>query len=226
MKKILMLSLFIFIHISLYAQENDEIANLYTQKLADKYLGIQGNGLIRELLNFGNSTANLTNPYLLIFSSNSKESNWGGNIGLGYNLRNFEDEDGFVSRNTKISDFHFRIGFEKKIMFGEKFIMSHGFDILLSSEKNETVSKSIQQSNNSTIKTIVKSTGWGFGPRSTFGYIIAPNFIISTEATYYFRKTSQDSSFTNNGVEGDKTNLTLKQLTLDLPLVLYLTFKF
>ena len=60
-----------------YAQDATTNVEAGTQKHFNHYVGVQVNGLIRQVLNFSNTTPTAPlNPYLLIYSLNHK-SGWG-----------------------------------------------------------------------------------------------------------------------------------------------------
>lgn len=187
------------------------------------YVGVQVNQLIKQIFSFGNSAA-VNNPYLLTYSLNSVRTGWGANFGLGYTFNEFNDGDAFTQRKTKINEFVFRAGFERKSTFGKRWILSAGFDALVDLTNNST---KISQDNDpqSTATTKTKNNGWGLGPRVTLNYDITGKLLIGTEATYYFKSmknTIEDSGF---GTKQETTEK-LKSFQFNLPTAIFLILKF
>ncbi len=193
-----------------------------TYRKTNHYIGVQANQLIKQLFNLSNSTAVVNNPYLLVYSFNSVHTGWGMNVGLGYTYNEFKDGDAFSSRETKINNYFFRVGFEKKTNLGKKWIFSGGFDITNDNQKNNTKNTS----GGSTFETDTKSKGWGFGPRVTLNYKITDRILLGTECTYYFRAGENSlKSFSNFG-PSEETSDKSKQFLLTVPAVLILIVKF
>src|SRR5688572_22237944 len=108
---------------------------------SNHYVGVQVNQLIRQILNFSGGSSSINNPYLLTYAVNSPQTGWGANFGLGYTFNEFNDGDAFIQRKTKINDFFFRVGFEKKSKFGRHWILSAGMDVLADLQNNSTTTK-------------------------------------------------------------------------------------
>jgi hypothetical protein len=216
-------------------------------RTSSHYLGVQANQLIKQLLNFSNSSTVIDNPYLITYSVNSKKTGVGFSSGLGYSINEFSDGDQTNKRNTKINNFSFRIGFEKKSNLGKKWFASWGVDLVQESSKNET-SSSQSQLNNPDIKfnsnSTNKSSLWGLGPRFTLNFRITEKIILGTEATYYYKSgtNSTQANTTSTQQEFDPQIGQLKLVTRTtntpetstdfttfkfvIPTVLYLIVKF
>src|SRR5437868_2049011 len=79
-------------------------------KKTDMYIGVQVNGLIRQIFNFNNSTTNTnTNPYLVTYSVNSRRTGWGFRFGAGYNYSAFTTDDGITKTDNNINDVQVRL---------------------------------------------------------------------------------------------------------------------
>ncbi|MEX2233776.1 MAG: hypothetical protein WD824_16545 [Cyclobacteriaceae bacterium] len=168
----------------LLAAAQDEVT---AQKRSNHYVGIQANQLVRQLFNFGGSTSSINNPYLITYAVNSVRSGWGFNCGLGYTHMEVREEDPFNPRETAINDFFIRLGVERKVLIGEKWITSYGVDILRESQKNITESNS-QPGN---FKTETRNRGTGIGLRFTLNYNISEKILLGTEATYYYKSMKE-----------------------------------
>lgn len=193
-----------------------------TYKKTNHYFGVQANQLLKQLFNLNNSNAVVDNPYLLVYSFNSVQTGWGMNFGLGYTFNEFKEGDDILRKETKINNYFFRVGFEKKTNLGKKWIFSGGIDITNDNQKNNTKTTS----SGSTAETDTKSKGWGIGPRVTLNYKITDRIILGTECTYYFRagKNTLKSSSSFGPIE--ETTDKEKQFLLTVPAVLILIVKF
>lgn len=223
--------------------QSDSLTN---RRRSSHYLGVQANQLIRQLVNFGNSNNTVNNPYLLVWSVNSKQTGWGMNTGLGLNVNQFTDGDNTNKRTTDITDLNFRIGFEKKSMLAKRWMTSWGFDLIHQNLSNNTNSTNSPDPNNPNVKSIVdtksSTTAWGFGPRFTLNFIINSKIILGTEATYYYRSgtTSLNVNSTNTFITFDNfgrqilnttTNKSdnssdFKSFQFNLPVAVFVLIKF
>jgi hypothetical protein len=193
-------------------------------KISRQYVGVQVNQLIRQILNFSGSAAAVNNPYLLTYAVNSRSTGWGANFGLGYTYNEFKDGDAFTQRSTKINELFFRIGFEEKSRFGKHWIISAGMDAVTELKNNST---KVTQGDplSPGIKTKNKSTGFGLGPRVTLSYEVTDKILIGTEATYYFKSTT--NKIDNSGGSGpDDTEEKFKSFQFNPPTVIFLILKF
>ena len=97
---------------NVHAQTADQA--VAKDKMYDQYIGVQLNGLIRQVFNFNNSTTatgTSVNPYLLTYSINSKKTGWGLRAGIGYNYNSTtgSDDGGISTTVTKINDLQARL---------------------------------------------------------------------------------------------------------------------
>jgi hypothetical protein len=191
------------------------------------YGGVQVNQLVRQILNFGGSSSSINNPYLFNIGINSAQTGWGVNMSHGFTHTKFNDGDAFTDRETKINDQFFRLGFERKTMITQKWMISWGFDVVAESQKNSTKTKTNQGGGggdfSSEIETIVNSQG--VGPRFAFNYQLGEKILVGTECNYYFKtgKTTQKikTSFDQDDEDSDK----FRRFQFNLPAVIYLIFK-
>lgn len=194
-------------------------------KASNHYVGVQANQLIRQIFNFSGTASAVSNPYLLIYSVNSVQTKWGANFGLGYTFNEFKDGDAFNQRSTKINDFFFRVGFEKKSNFGKHWILSAGADAVMEFKNNSTTNT---QGNNpsTTFKTKNKSSGFGLGPRVTLNYEISDKLMVGTEATYYFKSTKNKVENSGGFNQVDDIEEKFKSFQFTAPAVIFLILKF
>jgi len=208
-----------------------------TSNKAIHFVGLQANQLIRQLLNFGNNSAVITNPYLVNYSFVDNQSRHGMNVGLGYTFDQTKTGDATNDRETNINALFFRVGYERKIYIAKRWLLGIGGDLLAESEKNETTSKTDFGDNESTIVTNNKESGFGLGPRLSISYRIANSIFLGTEATYYFKslknkgEIKSTTTFHQQGQEVTQTEKTetddkFKRLQLNPPAVLWLIVKF
>ena len=194
-------------------------ANEEDIKSSNQYFGVQANQLIRQLLNFGGSSGVASNPYLLIWSVNSKQTGWGFTSGLGYTHSEVISGDPLNPIRSTINDFSMRIGFEKKRMIGQRWLFSTGIDLVIESSKDVTKNGSQFGS----IEITTRTSGFGFGPRVTLNYLISERILIGTEATYYYKSLKSKQEIDGVEQNGDDT---LNQLAFSVPAVIYVTLKF
>jgi hypothetical protein len=194
-------------------------------RTSSHYLGVQANQLARQLLNFGNASV-IDNPYLIVYSVNSRQTGYGLNVGSGYTYNQSKDGDSFNSRETDINNFFLRAGFEKKSSLGKNWITSWGFDLVVESQKNDTKNTvDFGGGNKSTSETVTKSNAFGVGPRLTLNYKIGDRIMIGTETTYYmkFGKSSTEDIPSSGSKNTNDQKFTKIQLAL--PAVLLVIIK-
>jgi hypothetical protein len=161
--------------------------------------------------------SSVNNPYLITYAVNSITSGWGLNCGLGYTHEEVRNEDPFNPFKTTINDLFFRLGVERKVAIGEKWMTSYGLDILRESEKNIT-----ESSQSGTFKTETRNSGTGMGLRFTLNYSISEKILLGTEATYYYKWMKESRKGTDIPEETEKS----KQFIFTVPIALFLMLKF
>lgn len=204
--------------LGLFAQEPIE-----NSSLEGHYLGLQVNELVRQIFSLGGTDVP-ANPYFLNYTYTSA-TNDGLNIGFALNIDEINTADNFNSNNTKIRNFAFRMGYEKKTQLSKRFLYSMGLDLTLDFQKNETTNEDSFSSFR--IVTTTKRNGWGLGPRFTFQYQVTDNIMIGTEANYYFKALKDEfsvrfSSGSGNNVDEESD---VKQFTFAPPAILWLTVR-
>ncbi len=192
-------------------------------KTSNHYVGVQINQLIRQVFNFSGASSAINNPYLLTYAVNSVQTRWGANFGLGYTFNEFTDGDAFTRRTTKINDFYFRVGFEKKSAFGKHWMLSAGGDIVIDLESNATTTHGSDPSTTFTTKN--SNNGFGLGPRVTLSYEVSDRMFVGTEATYYFKFFTNRIENRGNFSEPN-TEEKLKRFQFGAPAVIFLMLKF
>jgi hypothetical protein len=187
-----------------------------------KYFGIQSNQLLRQLLNFGNNTSNIENPYLLTYAINSTKDGIGFTTGLGYTYNQFNDGDALTPRKNLQSAFAVRLGIEKKVFWGKHWMVSYGADLLLGSEKEKTETNFNNGGIGQNVTSEVKRSRVGLGPRFTLNYLLTDRLIVGTEGSYYFKSTDEERAVTTQ----PRQNTKLKSFNVVTPSVIYLIFRF
>jgi hypothetical protein len=209
----------------LFAQERPEenVIIQPTERKANHYLGLQANQLVRNLLNFGGTSSAITNPYLLVYSVNSKATGVGFATGIGLSSIQSKSTDNFVTVTSKTNDFAWRFGLEAKTYLSRRWLAGYGMDILLEANKTETVSSTGSGTNNPTVTTTIKRSG--FGPRVSLNYQFHERLMVGTEASYYLKWIDQKTKVTNAGTQPD-AGTKLRQFQFTLPAVIFLIMKF
>jgi hypothetical protein len=209
----------------LFAQERPEENAIIqpTERKVNHYIGLQANQLIKNLLSFGGTSTAITNPYLLVYSVNSKATGVGFSTGIGLSSIQSKSTDNFVSVTSKNNDLAWRFGLEDKNYLSRHWLFSYGLDILLEGNKSETISNT-GVTPNPTITTTVKR--YGFGPRVSLNYQFHERIMIGTEASYYLKWIDQKTKVTNvSNIQPDNTGK-LKQFQFTLPAVIFVIMKF
>jgi hypothetical protein len=229
---------FLFFTMSGIAQ-NDTTAT----KKFDHYLGFQANELLRQLINFDNTTTEVNNPYLFVYSINKSKTKWGLHTGLGIVYKTIIDNEGGVGRETKLNDWFYRVGAEKKFKLGKKFESNVSLDITGSYKLDKTFSISVVNSgstiDSSETTVTTKTVSWGGGPRATLGFYISDKVMLSTEATLYFSSENQkENVLIMNSITdiftGEQTvstsnfnsEIETNQFSFAIPIALFLVVKF
>ena len=194
-------------------------------KTVSQYIGLQANQLIRQLISFGGNNTAITNPYLLTYAVNSKSNGWGFATGLGYSSIQTKTTDVFVSTTSKIDDFAWRVGFEKKVYLSRHWLAGFAGDVLFENNKAVSTANNGTVPNPTTTTTIKRN---GFGPRVSLNYQFHNKLMIGTEASYYFKWITQSQKSTNGGTNPSNSNgdTRLRSFSFTLPAVIFLALKF
>jgi hypothetical protein len=199
------------------------------------FVGIQGNELLRQLINFGGGTVAATNPYFISYQITNPKSLWGFRSGLGYTQKSILQD--FQPNNkikTDIKSANIKLGIEKTFALGNRFAASAGIDGAWS--QNGNISKNSFVSTDSlTVTTTNKTTSIGAGPGMRIMYFLTPRFILGTECSYWLNfnqindvqeTKSSPGPFNPNGfyskIENNSKNTTAN---ISFPSVVYLIMK-
>jgi opacity protein-like surface antigen len=206
------------------------------EKKVDHFVGLQMNGLIRQVFNFNGGSQAVENPYLITYNINSHKSGWGLRTGLGYNYKSGANNDGITETKFKINTLNARLGIEKAFRLSDKWSAGVGLDGLANSDDDNTTN--IVRSFDTTT-TVTKSviSSYGGGAMGWLRYNITEKILIGTEASFYYttgtqsqtiiltRRVRNGPSFFETTTE-TKSKPTISEAVLNLPLVFYLTVKF
>ncbi len=215
-----------------FAQAPDLSPSAPKEKLCDQFLGVQVNGLIRQVFNFNNSTAATeVNPYLLTYNINSRKTGWGLRASIGYNYNSSGTNDGITTRTSKLNDLHFRLGVEKSFKLSEKWSAGAGIDLIYNYNDDNTSASTISFD---TVTTNTKTTisSYGGGAMGWLRYNLTKNITIGTESSFYVTTGNQKITVEtivahnpNNTPPTDSDNK-VSFGTISLPVVFYLSVKF
>ena len=206
-------------------------------KDVEQYVGVQINGLIKQVLNFNSSTnSTALNPYLLNYSINSKRTGWGLRLGVGYTYNSNYNNDGITETTNKINDLHMRLGIEKMFKLSDKWSAGVGLDFV--SDMNNDNTKTTVSSGD-TVTTEIKDiiSNFGGGAMGWLRYHLTERILIGTEASYYFvsgtdKRTIDVTQTINFGSGSSKsttetsTKPTITTAGFSSPVVFYLIVKF
>jgi hypothetical protein len=221
---ILCLILLIIGHHLLFAQERPEENAIIqpTERKVNQYIGLQANQLIKSLLNFGGSSTAITNPYLLVYSVNSRATGVGFATGIGASSIQTKSTDNFVNVTSKTNDFAWRFGLDVKKYLSRRWLAGYGMDVLVEANKSEVISNT-GGTTNPTVTTTTKR--YGFGPRVSLNYQFNEKLMIGTEASYYLKWIDQSTKFTNSGTQPNNS-ASLRSFQFTLPAVIFVMLKF
>lgn len=202
-------------------QPTEETQQTGSAKVVSHYVGLQANQLIRQLLSFGGNSTAVTNPFMLVYSVNHNSSGLGLATGLGYSSIQTKTSDNFTSTVSKVDDFAWRIGFEKKSYLSKRWLVSFGGDILAEQNKAETISNN---GTNPNPKVTTRIKRYGFGPRVSLNYQFHNRMLVGTEASFYLKWIEQTQRvFGMNGpADPDES---LRSFSFTLPAVVFLIVK-
>jgi len=221
---------------SSFAQSTDA-AQVSKNPGYDQYIGVQLNGLIRQVFNFDNSTAStVVSPYLLTYNINSKRTGWGLRAGIGYNYSSTSSNDGITATTTKLNDLQLRIGVEKAFKLSDKWSAGAGIDLIYNTN-NDNTSSTVSSSDTVTTTTRTVMASYGGGPMGWLRYNISEKILIGTEASFYYTTGKQKNTIdvtapvpgsfpTYTTTTETTTQPTISNGTFNLPVVFYLTVKF
>jgi hypothetical protein len=224
---------------TVYAQTADQATMAPKDKMYDQYIGVQLNGLIRQVFNFNNSTTSTNvNPYLLTYSINSKKTGWGIRAGVGYNYNSStgSDDGGISTTVSKINDLQVRLGVDKMFQLSGKWSAGAGLDLVYTTNNDHTTNTTNASSGNGGIVTDTKTVAstYGGGPMAWLRYSVTKSVLIGTEASFYY--VAGDSKNTISIADPNNFNPVLNaptttdgkvgQGTFNSPLVFFIIVKF
>lgn len=185
---------------------------------AIRYFGLEVNQLLQQIIDLNSNNNAPQNPYAIQYASNSRQTGRGVSYGLAYGRNKFTDDTNGAQRETINRSISFRIGYERKVNWGKRWIALHGYDLTLGGSKLNTTNN--QGGQNFEIES--KSNFWGFGPRVGLMYGISPRVFLGSEAIYYL-KFIKDAQTITNGQPNSSQKST--DFSLTLPVSLFLTVK-
>ena len=221
-----------------FAQTDDASASAGKhEKQCDQYIGVQLNGLIRQVFNFNSSTTStVVNPYLLTYNINSRKTGWGLRAGIGYNYNSTSSDDGITATTTKVNDLQVRIGIEKAFTLSDKWSAGAGLDGVYNNN-NDNTTNMVRSGDTVTTTTKTVGSSYGGGPMAWLRYNITPRILIGTEASFYYvtGKTKNTVDVTDVPFGGGGGGITTTETTsnpkvsqgvFSSPVVFYISVKF
>jgi len=221
----------------------DESDSLKIKK-TDQYVGVQVNQLIRQLIDLNNSNNILTNPYLLNYGIYSAKSNWGIEVGFGFNYQKVKDNISSTNQETEFNNSFYRVGIARKFEMAKRLESGLALDYIGSYQLNKTFSFSVTEFNgfsdstNTSSTSKIKSSGCGL--RAHLRYGISKHIFIGTEMTCYYTKTHNKTNvivsetFTDNfdpdnntsTIDTSNTDVDESHFVMSLPVAIILLIKF
>ena len=216
----------VFAGIAVCNAQTDETNN----KTCDNFIGVQVNGLIKQILNA--NTAATGNPYLFNYSIDSKKTNYGFRIGIGYNDNVAANTTGINVTSSKTNDLQLRLGFEKAYILSHRWSAGIGIDFILNynNDYNNNANNYYSDTTISNSKTLM--TTYGAGAMGWLHYNITKHIVLGTESSYYYYAGTKNQTVdytTNiagsNVVAESKINTTVSHGNFSSPMVIYLMIK-
>lgn len=235
MKKIALTAIIAAFASAAFAQEStSDVPAPKKERTAEHLIGMQVNGLVRQVLNFSNNNTNVNtgNPYLLTYSVNSKKTGWGLRAGVGYAHNSSSGSDGFSSIVNNIDDMNVRIGVDKRFKLSGRWTTGVGLDMIYS-RNNDNTSTDVNQTFSGIGSTGIQTltTAVGGGPMAWLRFGITNRIIIGTEASIYY-KTGNESQTINSMVfipngtlSQPSTSRTVSEAKINAPVALFLNVK-
>ncbi len=203
------------------------------EKLFDHTIGVQINQLVREVLNFSNSTSANNNPYLLTYGINLRKSGWGLRFGLGYNSSSSKSDNGGVYTENYINNLQLRLGVEKSFKLSGNWTTGAGIDGLYNINDDKTTTNTNNAFDTSTAITHSTTGTYGAGAMAWLRYNLTEHIVLGTEVSFYYTigKVKEDDQNTSNNsgnvnVTISHTNTDLTQGQMSLPIALFIMIKF
>jgi hypothetical protein len=201
-------------------------------KFAKHEIGVQGNFLIKEVINLSN-TFFADYPYLITYKAKLSKNNWYSRNGLGGNITNSKSVDPitgsvvfFDSKSIQL-----RTGIEKQIPLGSKIKFNYGFDVM-----GDVLLRNSKTENNfpgsgfsSTFTNKETSIFYGGGPVMGINFFVNKRISLGTEASLFFKtgktklKATTTTSTSSTLNEDEENN---SQLGLNSPTIIFLTIHF
>ncbi len=200
-------------------------------EVCDHVIGVQINGLIKQLVNSSASSA--SNPYLLTYDMRSKKTGWGFRAGIGYNSISNVTPSTYGQNKVDNTDMSLRVGVERGFKLSKRCSAAVGIDLLFnhnddftSSEENDPYTNTFSSSSNKSMITTV-----GGGPFGQLSYHINRRILVGTEASFYYKTGQKDQTIDNlqpgyGPPTESKVSTTVTGGSFYMPVVFYLSVSF
>lgn len=198
-------------------------------------LNVQVNPLLRQLLTIGQVEADNT-PFLLNYHINSVKSGWGLRTGFGLNYVQLKDNDGITSRNSGLTEYAVRLGFERRHALGKRWEGGYGLDGVMLRDENSTRTV-VTSFDTVTTESNSNITRLGGGLMLWLRFKVSEHVLIGTESSLYYQTgtlkedvTITRKDFTQPGAPKttvqNKFSTTLTELPFRVPVSLYINIRF
>ncbi|MCE2788758.1 MAG: hypothetical protein LW630_02465 [Saprospiraceae bacterium] len=228
-------SLLCLINIPAFSQRTSDKSKIKTQlpqyKNTDFYafpneLGIHVTQILANI--FSLSANSETSPYSLTYRRHMKSLSFRLGMHVSYD-QDQQEEFGnatFIIRDLTTSRNLFRLGVEKHLPVGRKFIFSYGADLLGGLDlENSNITE------NTTIGTNVfassqQSITLGAGPVIRLDYKLTDRMLLSTESSLYATYRNSQNKISINGIPSEDPSSSGLTILLALPQSLYFNICF
>jgi hypothetical protein len=225
MKKIILVILLALAFQNCFSQSG---AGPKDQELWDHSIGVQINGLIKQIVNSSAGTG--ANPYLLTYSMHSKKSGWGVRAGIGYNSNNSSNTTPYGYNSVNNTDMNFRAGVEKFFELSKKWTVGAGVDLLYGHNDDNSSNNQYNTYDTTISSQKVIQSNFGGGPFGELTYHFTDRILVGTEISFYYKTGNKDQTVYNyrSGYlpTQTKANPTVSGGSFYLPIVFYLSVRF
>ena len=202
-----------------------------TDRDTTRFIGFQSNQLIKQLINFGGPSNNLSG-YIFDYVR-AVDGGMGLHLGFGVNLSKSDLVSQFTNVNNSNTDLLFRVGGIWQHQISKKAIAGIGYDIALEYLRRKSISETDFNFGSPTeVTSLTNEIRLGVGPRFSLTYQLSPRIYLGTESTLYPFVTYADENVetkVNDQVQEDNSFDDSKlgyEMTFTSPTVLFLYVTF
>lgn len=191
------------------------------------YIGLQLNELIRQVFNYDKTADG--NPYQLTYSLTSVKNKWNLRSGIGANFSNQTNIGTYIDTTIKSLSVQVRVGAERSFKLYKRFVGGIGLDIVYDYRKEENIQKESQlnaPTSNDELDNTTTRELFGGGPELSLKYQFSNRIAVGTELELYYLNGTKENKIIDKNFATDRSkSISIKQSTINTPVVFYLIIK-